>query len=81
MRRHASPPRAPRAAQARRSCSQTSRLTPPNTVRIYDFGRTPGGTFYYAMVYLVGVTLDRFVAQEGPLDEGRETMEIRLEGR
>jgi len=54
-----------------REVQQTTRLTHPNTVQIYDFGRTPGGTFYYAMEYLVGVTLDRFVKDFGPLEEGR----------
>jgi hypothetical protein len=58
-------------ARFEREVQQTSRLTHPNTVQIYDFGRTPGGTFYYAMEYLVGVPLDKFVAQEGPLEEGR----------
>jgi hypothetical protein len=58
-------------ARFEREVQQTSRLTHPNTVQIYDFGRTPGGTFYYAMEYLVGVPLDRFVADHGPLDEGR----------
>ncbi|MCG3134326.1 MAG: Serine/threonine-protein kinase PknD [Planctomycetes bacterium] len=58
-------------ARFEREVQQTSRLTHPNTVQIYDFGRTPGGTFYYAMEYLVGVTLDRFVRDHGPLEEGR----------
>src|SRR5206468_1344937 len=31
----------------------------------------PGGTFYYAMEYLVGVSLERFVADWGPMEEGR----------
>ncbi|MCE9636893.1 MAG: serine/threonine protein kinase [Planctomycetes bacterium] len=58
-------------ARFEREVQSTSRLTHPNTVQIFDFGRTPGGTFYYAMEYLVGITLDKFVADHGPLDEGR----------
>ena len=58
-------------ARFEREVRHTSRLTHPNTVQIYDFGRTPGGTFYYAMEYLVGVSLDKFVADWGPLEEGR----------
>ncbi len=58
-------------ARFEREVQQTTRLTHPNTVQIYDFGRTPGGTFYYAMEYLVGVSLDRWVADVGPFDEGR----------
>ncbi len=49
----------------------TSQLTHPNTVAIYDYGRTPEGLFYYAMEYLSGINLDRLVRQFGPQPEGR----------
>ena len=49
----------------------TSQLTHPNTVAIYDFGRTPEGLFYYAMEYLSGINLDQLVRRFGPLPEGR----------
>ena len=29
----------------------TSQLNHPNTITIYDYGRTPEGVFYYAMEY------------------------------
>jgi serine/threonine protein kinase len=64
-------------ARFEREVQQTSRLTHPNTVQIFDFGRTPGGTFYYAMEYLVGVTLDKFVADFGPMEEGRAIYILR----
>jgi hypothetical protein len=44
----------------------TSSLTHPNTIAIYDFGRTPDGVFYYAMEYLDGITLEDLVILDGP---------------
>ncbi len=54
-----------------REVQLTSELTHPNTVSVYDFGRTPEGTFYYAMEYLEGVTLGDLVRRHGPLPEAR----------
>jgi serine/threonine-protein kinase len=49
----------------------TSRLNHWNTVRIYDYGYTDDGTFYYVMEYLPGWTLEDLVQQYGPLPPGR----------
>ena len=49
----------------------TSELTHPNTIAIYDYGRTPEGVFYYAMEYLSGITLTELVDRYGPQPEGR----------
>ena len=49
----------------------TSQLTHPNTVAIYDYGRTPEGLFYYAMEYLSGIDLNQLTRQFGPQPEGR----------
>jgi hypothetical protein len=49
----------------------TSQLNHPNTISIYDFGRTPEGIFYYAMELLDGINLDVLVRESGPLSEGR----------
>jgi eukaryotic-like serine/threonine-protein kinase len=43
----------------------TARLTHPNTISIYDYGRTPEGVFYYAMELLEGLTLEQLVERHG----------------
>ena len=50
---------------------QTARLTHPNTIRIYDYGRTHDGVFYNAMELLDGAPLDAVVAKDGPQPLGR----------
>ncbi|MCA9055397.1 MAG: serine/threonine protein kinase, partial [Planctomycetaceae bacterium] len=49
----------------------TCQLNHPNTIAIYDYGRTPEGVFYYAMEYLDGIDLQKLVEQYGPLPESR----------
>jgi serine/threonine-protein kinase len=57
----------------RREVELTSRLTHPNTIRVYDFGCTASGTYYYAMEYVDGVDLQTLVDEEGPQDPERVT--------
>jgi serine/threonine-protein kinase len=52
-------------------------LTHPNTVRIYDYGLAADGTFYYAMEYLPGLSLQELVAQHGPLPPERAVYLLR----
>ena len=49
----------------------TARLTHPNTITIFDYGRTHDGIFYYAMELLDGATLERIVAVDGAQAAGR----------
>lgn len=58
-------------ARFEREVQHTSQLTHPNTIGIYDYGRTPDGTFYYAMEYIEGFTLSALVSRFGPLPEAR----------
>ena len=58
-----------RASSAR--CSYTSRLVHPNTISIFDYGRTAEGVFYYVMEYLDGIDLQRLVDQYGPIEPDR----------
>ncbi len=50
-----------------REVKLTARLKHPNTVTIYDYGRTPDGIFYYAMELLDGANLEEVVRVSGAL--------------
>ncbi len=54
-----------------REVQQTSRLTHPNTIEIYDYGRAQNREFYYAMEYLQGITLADLVHREGGVMQAR----------
>ncbi len=58
-------------ARFEREVQLTCQLNHPNTIAIYDYGRTPEGIFYYAMEYLEGVNLDALVARHGRQPAGR----------
>jgi len=54
-----------------REVKLTSQLKHPNTISVFDYGRTESGLFYYAMELLDGVNLEQLVLQDGPLTDGR----------
>ena len=50
---------------------QTARLTHPNTITVFDYGRTPDGVFYYAMELLDGANTEAVVQITGPMPPER----------
>jgi tRNA A-37 threonylcarbamoyl transferase component Bud32 len=64
-------------ARFEREVRATSRLSHPNTVEIYDYGRTDDGTFYYVMEYLPGLTLEDLVERHGPMPPARAIYLLR----
>ncbi len=51
--------------------SVTARLTHPNTITLYDYGRTDDGIFFIAMEFLAGRTLSQAMQADGPLAQER----------
>jgi hypothetical protein len=58
-------------ARFEREVRLSATLTHPNTITIYDFGRTEQDTFYYAMEYLDGLSLEELVFRFGPVPAER----------
>jgi eukaryotic-like serine/threonine-protein kinase len=68
---------AERLERFEREVQITSRLTHPNTVAIFDYGRTPDGVFYYAMEYLEGLNLEDLTRHDGAQPPGRVVHVLR----
>ena len=54
----------------RREARSAASLNHPNIVQVYDQGRDDDGTYYIAMEYVPGGTLEDRMAKEGPLAPG-----------
>src|SRR5262249_38062393 len=50
-----------------REAEAASWLQSPHTIRLYDFGQTRAGTFYFVMELLEGLDLETLVRRHGPL--------------
>ena len=59
----------------------TTKLRHPHTVRVYDFGLTREGLWFYAMELLEGETLAELVTREGPLSITRALELVRQAAR
>ncbi len=64
-------------ARFEREVQLTSRLESPNTIAIYDYGRTPEGVFYYVMEYIDGYSLEDLVEQFGHVPPARAVHLVR----
>jgi eukaryotic-like serine/threonine-protein kinase len=58
-------------ARFEREVRATAKLSHWNTIDIYDYGRTPDGTFYYVMEFLPGHNVGEIVNKGGPLPAAR----------
>jgi eukaryotic-like serine/threonine-protein kinase len=64
-------------ARFEREARATAALTSPHTIRVFDFGLTDDGAFYYVMELLDGRDLESFVRQFGPLSPARAVYILR----
>ena len=58
-------------ARFHREAEAASRLNHPNTVHVFDFGRTTSGSLYLVMEYVDGHDLGKLIAQQGAMPFGR----------
>jgi eukaryotic-like serine/threonine-protein kinase len=61
----------------RREAEAASFLESPHTIRLYDFGETRAGTFYFAMELLDGLDLESLVRRHGALPSDRVVHVLR----
>ena len=64
-------------ARFEREVQLTSALVHPNTVVVYDYGRSAEGEFYYAMEHIDGITLQDLVDCDGPQPAARVVAVLR----
>lgn len=60
-----------------REAKLASQLSHPNTVEVFDYGRTPEGQPFFAMEFLDGLTLQQVVERHGALSAPRVAHVLR----
>ena len=60
-----------------REARATAALSSPHTIRIFDFGTTDAGVFYYVMELLAGRDLESLVREFGPVPADRALYLLR----
>jgi serine/threonine-protein kinase len=60
-----------------REARATASLSSPHTIRIFDFGTTDAGIFYYVMELLAGRDLESLVREFGPVPADRALFLLR----
>ncbi|RME74311.1 MAG: response regulator, partial [Planctomycetota bacterium] len=63
-----------------REARSAARLNHPNIVAAYDSGED-NGFYYFAMEYVEGISLDRYILKYGPMDEREGAYVIREIGK
>lgn len=64
-------------ARFEREVRAIARLTHWNSVEIFDYGRADDGTFYYAMEYLPGLSLQEVIERQGHMQPERAVHLLR----
>jgi serine/threonine-protein kinase len=60
-----------------REAQATAALASPHTIRVFDYGMTDDGTFYYVMELLSGRDLESLVREFGPVPSDRAVYLLR----
>ena len=60
-----------------REARLASQLTHPNTIEVYDYGRSPHGEHYHVMEFIDGVTLADLILLEDALPQARAVAILR----
>ena len=58
-------------ARFERECATIAELQHPNTIQVYDFGKTDDGTLYIVMEFVEGRSVAEILEKDGPLEPAR----------